>query len=146
METPHVRSAMSSPVISVAPHIVLPRIKLLMAEHNIRRLPVVDKRQLVGIITLGDVRNAFPPDIMAMRELDGSYPIEQVTAGQVMRTEVITVDAEAPLADAARLMLQHKISGLPVLAHGQLVGMLTESDIFRAFIEGVASIATPPDS
>ena len=136
MEALTVRSLMSSPVITVAPYTQLPRLKHLMREHNIRRLPVLDGQRLVGIITLGDLRNAFPSDAPTLSIYELSYLLSKVTAAEVMRTEVLTVAADAPLVEATQRMLQHKVSGLPVMDGERVVGVLTESDVFRAVVSG----------
>jgi len=138
-----VRAVMSSPVISVPPHMPLRKLRLLMFEHKIRRLPVVRNGSLVGIISLGDLRNAFPPDVMSCQDTQRAYPVDQITAEEIMRTNLITIDAAAPLVEAARLMLEHKISGLPVVEAGRLVGMLTESDMFRAIIRRDVEVIAP---
>jgi CBS domain-containing protein len=139
---------MNSPVITISPSTTLPYIKTLLREHQIRRLPVVDRNRLVGIVTLGDVRNACPSEATTLSIYELSYLLTTVTAADIMRQSVVAVQADSPVADAARLMLTQKISGLPVLDGSQLVGMLTESDIFRAVISGqvmltASSIAMP---
>ncbi|MCS6848265.1 MAG: CBS domain-containing protein, partial [Anaerolineae bacterium] len=91
---------------------------------RVRRLPVMDAGKLVGIITLGDLRQANAtvdnPEAAKMRvEL-------------IMTENVVTVTPQTSLRDAAKLMIKHKISGLPVMDGSELVGIITESDIFRA--------------
>ena len=142
MEPLTVRALMSQPVIVVAPHTRLPKLKSLMREHHIRRLPVVKGTEVVGIITMGDVRNAFPSDATTLSIYELSYLLDKVIATDVMRTEVLTIAVQAPVIEAARLMLQHKVSGLPVLEQGRLVGILTESDIFRAVVAGQLALLT----
>lgn len=142
METLAVREIMSAPVILVAPMTRLPEIKNVMREKNIRRLPVVDDGRLIGIVTLGDVRNACPSDATTLSIYELSYLLDKVTAADVMRTGLVTIDVDAAVVEAARLMLRHKVSGLPVLENGKLVGMVTESDIFRAIVAGQLSLQT----
>ncbi len=136
MHSPLVRDLMSSPVISVSRWTRLPAIKSIMREKHIRRLAVVHNEQLVGVISLGDVRNAFPSDATTLSAHELSYLLDKVMAQEIMRTGVITVDADAPVVEAAKLMLAHKVSGLPVLSAGRLVGMITENDILRKVVEG----------
>jgi len=148
MEPLLVRTLMNSPVITISPTTTLPHIKTLLREHQIRRLPVVDRNRLVGIVTLGDVRNACPSEATTLSIYELSYLLTTVTAADIMRQSVVTVQADTLVAEAARLMLTQKISGLPVLNGSHLVGMLTESDIFRAVISGqvmltASSIAMP---
>jgi len=97
----------------------------LMRDRRIRRLPVVEGQRVVGILTLGDLREAHAdaPEGPGMR------------AGVLMHDNPITVTPETTLRQAARIMIDKKISGLPVVADGALVGIITESDLFRALIE-----------
>jgi CBS domain-containing protein len=142
METLIVTSLMSSPPLTISPRMRLPQIKSLMRTNKIRRLPVLDQGRLVGIVTLGDVRNAFPSDASMLSIYELSYLVDKVTARDVMRTSVVTVPFDASVIEAARLMLKHKIGGLPVVDNDTVVGMITESDIFRAVITGQLVLAT----
>jgi CBS domain-containing protein len=138
-ETPmhmlYVRDLMRSPVITVQPQTRLPTIKLMMCQHGVHRLPVVDGTGLTGIVTLGDVRNAFPSDL-PMFHNQRLAPLDQVRALDLMRTDVITIAPDVLVAQAAQVMLRHKISGLPVLHGNRLVGIITKSDLCRAMAEG----------
>ena len=140
MQTLRVRDLMSSPAISVTRTTRLPAIKRLMREHKISHLPVVDEGQLVGIISLGDVRNAFPSDTTILSIYELSYLLDKVAAADILRTGVITIQAEAPLVDAVRLMLDNRIGALPVFEADRMVGIITESDIFRALLAGEVAL------
>ena len=131
-----VRALMSSPVIAVAPDTPLPQIKRVLHAKNIRRVPVIERGRLVGIITLGDVRNASPSDATTLSIYEVCYLLDQVRAKDIMRTEVVTISAEASVAEAAQAMLTHKVGGLPVVDGTQVVGLITESDLFRALVAG----------
>ncbi len=136
MHSVRVRDIMSSPAIIVDSHSSLPAAHLLMKEHGLRRLPVVDDGVLVGIITLGDVRGASPSEATTLNLFELSYLMDQLKVERVMTPDVITVTPDTSLAETARLMLEHKISGLPVVdAKGRVVGVVTESDIFRVLVE-----------
>jgi CBS domain-containing protein len=135
---------MSSPVITISLHTRLPVVKHLMREHNIRRIPVVENDEIMGIITLGDVRNAFPSDASILNPFELSYLLEKVLARDIMRTQLFTIEADALLVDAARMMLEHRVSGLPVVEAGHLVGIITEADIFRAIVAGDVPLAASP--
>jgi len=131
-----VREWMTSPVISISPHTLISSAHQAMKEYGIRRLPVVEDGRLVGIITIGDVREASPSDATTLSIWELNYLWSQLTVANVMTRQVITIKPENPILDAAELMLEHKISGLPVLdANDKLVGMLTESDIFRMLVK-----------
>ena len=106
----------------------------LMTDHRIRRLPVMDRGALVGIVTLGDVRGAEPSEATSLSIWELNYLLSKLTVERVMSTPVVTVRPDDPVPEAARLMLTHKIAGLPVLDGDDLVGIITESDIFRMVV------------
>jgi CBS domain-containing protein len=141
MQSLLVRDVMTSPVLTIRPHTRLPTIKRMMREQQVHRLPVVEGGRLLGIITLGDVRNAFPSDLLLLNSAP-QVRLDDVRADTLMRTEVVTTTPDAPLTTAVALLLRHKISGLPVLTGPQLVGILTKSDICRAVLQG-ALLVTP---
>jgi predicted transcriptional regulator len=131
-----VQEWMTSPVISVAPHTPISTAHRIMKQNSIRRLPVVENDEVVGIITVGDVREASPSDATTLSIWELNYLWAQLTVEKVMSRKVITVRPDDLLIDAAEWMLEHKISGLPVVdSHGKLVGILTESDIFRMLVK-----------
>ncbi len=120
-----VRDRMSAPAIAARPDTSFQQALALMQERGIRRLPVVDDRErLVGIVAQRDLL------IAALR-----YLTSRVDVSEVMASKVVSVTSDTSLADVARLMLRHKIGGLPVVDGGRLVGVITESDIFRTFVE-----------
>lgn len=127
---------MSSPALCIDHQSTLPEALELMKKHGVRRLPVLKDRELVGIITLGDVRGALPSEVTSLNRSELAFLMEQVQVSRLMRQPVITVRPQTKLADAARLMLEHRISGLPVLStDGLVLGLVTESDIFRLLID-----------
>lgn len=135
MNTLLVRDLMCSPVCTIPPHTRLPIIKTIMRQQRIHRLPIVESDRVIGIVTLGDIRNAYPSDLLPINTQQRML-LDRITAKQIMRTEVITIAPHAPLRSAIALLLHHKISGLPVLHENQLVGMLTKSDLCRALLGG----------
>ncbi len=141
MHAVRVRDVMSSPAISIAPTTRLPDIKRLMQEHDIRRIPVMKNGKLVGIVTLSDIRHASPSAATTLSVFELDYLLDSVTASAIMTTAVITIDVDAPLVAAAKLMLQHKVSSLPVIAGDHVVGIITEIDMFRAIIAGQLPLA-----
>ena len=138
---------MSRDVLTVTPTATLAEIATLMMRRGIRRLPVVsapgERGSLLGIVTHSDVLHAFPPDInpFAINAADSIAAIEaaagrvRLTAAELMTPEPRTTTPDAPLESAARLMRDQKIGALPVLSNYALVGLITESDIFRAMVE-----------
>jgi acetoin utilization protein AcuB len=120
-----VRDRMSSPAVVARPDTSFQQALALMQEHGIRRLPVVDAEQrLIGIVAQRDLL------VAALRFLTS-----RVDVTEVMARNVVTVMPNTTLTDVARTMLERKIGGLPVIDNGRLVGMITESDLFRAFVE-----------
>ena len=109
---------------------------------NIRRLPVVKNKELVGIVTLGDIREARPSQAMTLSIWEMSELLDKLPVDEIMSHDVLTIGPDYRIIDAAQLMLNRKISGLPVVdGAGKLVGMLTESDIFRMVIRQSAVIS-----
>lgn len=135
MENKFVRDWMTPNPITIVPKTTLPDAHKLMTESNIRRLPVVDRGRLVGIVTLGDVREAQPSDATSLSIYELHYLLSKLTVDQIMTREPLTIAPEATIREAARLMLDHKIGGLPVMAQERLVGIITESDIFRVLAQ-----------
>jgi CBS domain-containing protein len=120
----------------------------LLKEYNIRRLPVVNKRgHLVGIVTLGDIREASPSDATSLSIWEVHYLLAKLKIREIMTLDPITIYTTDTIANAANVMLEHKISGLPVVEpDGRLVGIITESDIFRLVVQawGEANIEAEP--
>ncbi len=129
-----VKQWMTESVLTVEPNTTVVAAQLLMKERKIRRLPVVKNGKLVGIISLGDLREAGPSLATSLSIWELNYLWAQLTVDRVMTHHVFTVSPEATVSDAARMMLEHKISGLPVVDGLHLVGVLTESDIFRVLM------------
>ena len=130
-----VRDWMSSNLITVTPKTSLHDAHALMKEHHVRRLPVVENGKLVGIIAMVDVVHAEPSKATTLSIFELNYLLAKVTIDQIMTRDVVTVQANATIRDAAKIMLERDVSGLPVLDGNSLAGIITESDIFRVLIE-----------
>jgi CBS domain-containing protein len=142
-----VREWMSSPVVSVSPITSISSAHQIMKENGIRRLPVVENDRLVGIITIGDVREASPSDATTLSIWELNYLWAQLTVEKIMSRNLFTVKPDDLILDAAQMMLEHKVSGLPVVDKtGKLVGILTESDIFRMLVESRTKAIMSPQS
>ena len=138
-----VQDVMSSPAIVIASQCTLSMACALMKQCGIRRLPVVDNGKLVGMITLGDVHAATSSDARVERS-EPSHPTGQLEIAQVMTRQVITVTPDSQLGEAARLMHQNQISGLPIVSSdGRIVGIVTKSDISRVLVESRESNERP---
>lgn len=130
-----VKDWMASPVVTVTSDTGLSKAHQIMKDQQIRRLPVVDEGELVGIITIGDVREASPSDATTLSIWELNYLWSQLTIEKVMTRRMLTVTVDSSMIDAAEIMLTHKVSGLPVMDGDQLVGIITESDIFRMLVK-----------
>jgi acetoin utilization protein AcuB len=130
-----VRDWMTPEPVSVNPGAPLRDAFRLMIDNKVRRLPVMDHERLVGIITLEDLRRAEPPPGIGLGLVRITDMLSRMTVHQVMSKDPKTVTPDAALIEVARMMLEHAISALPVMEGNQLVGIITESDIFRAFVK-----------
>ena len=123
-----VRHWMTETLITITPQTTLPEVQRIMFEHKIRRLPVMNSEKLVGIVTLGDVREAKPSDVTTLSIYELNYLMDRLTAKDFMTPNPITIPLAATIREAAGLMVEHKIGSLPVVNHGKLVGIITETD------------------
>jgi len=130
-----VRDWMIPKPVTVHPGALLRDAFRLMIDNQVRRLPVMDHERLVGIITLEDLRRAEPPPGIGMGLVRITDMLSRMTVHQVMSKDPKTITPDAALIEAARMMLEHAISALPVIEGSELVGIITESDIFRAFVK-----------
>jgi len=131
MKTELVKDWMTPDPVCVSPQTTLPEALELMHKRHIRRLPVVSNGKLAGIVTYGDLRGAQPSEATSLSVYEVTYLLNKVTLERLMAKNVVTVTPQTTVGEAAKLMLRHKIAGLPVIEDGQVVGILTESDIFR---------------
>lgn len=130
-----VRDWMSRHPVTIPKDASLPEAHRLMNDKSIRRLPVMDGNKLVGIITRGDVRGAEASEATTLSVWELNYLLSKLTVEHVMTRNVITVNSDTTIAEAAKVMLTQRIAGLPVMEGDQLVGIITESDIFRMVVE-----------
>jgi acetoin utilization protein AcuB len=122
--------------ITVTPDVSIAEAMERMKRENVRRFPVVDKdRKLIGLVSYTDLLYASPSSATSLSMWEISYLLNQVKVKEVMTTKLITVTEAATLEEAARLMVDNKVGSLPVVRDGALVGIITESDIFRVFLE-----------
>ena len=127
---------MTHPVITVHPDMPIQDAHNLMRKESIRRLPVVDKRgTMMGIVSEEDLLHASPSDATSLSVWELNYLLSKVTVDRIMTKEVISVTVDTPLEKAARIMADSKIGGLPVTRDGEVVGIITETDMFKVFLE-----------
>ena len=126
---------MSREVVTVSPQTTIAEVDRLMTDHRIRRLVVVEKERVVGIITRGDVRSVKPIPAVRLTEMEIKRRLSQLKVNEVMTLDPVTIAPEATIDEAAWVMLESKFSGLPVVDDKrQLIGIITESDIFRLVV------------
>ena len=126
---------MSKPVITISPDMPISEALNLMKKEHIRRAPVVRDGKLAGIVSDKDLLNASPSPVTTLSIWEMNYLLSKVTVSQVMSTNVMAVTEDTPIEQAARIMADNKIGGLPVMRDGHVVGIITETDLFKVFLE-----------
>lgn len=138
-----VADIMKSNPVTVTPRNAIRTAINLMREGGYRRLPVVDRGRLVGIITDRDLRRAANSPFVVREQWYDNFILDHIEVGSCMTPNPLTIEPTVPIADAARIMRNHKIGGLPVVADGQLVGIITETDLLDFLIELLAGEFMP---
>ena len=128
-----VRELMTPTPITVAPETSVVDARHLMATRRIRHLLVLDGARLVGIVTDRDIRLNLPSPATSLSVWELNYLLARLAVKEVMSRSVVTVGPDRTAAEAARIMVEHKIGALPVLEAELLVGIVTETDFLRAF-------------
>lgn len=126
---------MSKPVITVNPDLPINEAVNLMKSEKIRRAPVVKNGKLVGIVSEKDLINASPSPATSLSVWEVNYLLSKITVKDVMTKNVITVEEGTPIETAARIMADNKIGGLPVMRGDKIIGIITETDLFKLFLE-----------
>jgi acetoin utilization protein AcuB len=131
-----VRDRMSKHPFTVTADVHIDEALKVMRDNQVRRLPVVDKNgRLVGIVSEMDLLYASPSPATSLSVYEIHYLMARLTVQDVMTKEVISIKEDTPLEEAARIMVDNKIGGLPVVRDGTLVGIITETDLFKIFLE-----------
>ncbi len=126
---------MSRPVIAVPPDTPIIDVLNLMRRERIRRTPVVKEGKMIGIISDKDLLNASPSQATSLSIWEMNYLLSKIKVKDIMTKEVLTVQEDTPIEEAARIMADNKIGGLPVMRDGHVVGIITETDLFKIFLE-----------
>ena len=122
--------------VTITPGTSFPEAFQIMREKRIRHLPVVDEKgKLIGVVARTDLLHASPSMATSLSVFEMNFLLANLHIGKIMSAPPITVSEDAPLEEAARVMVQNKIGCLPVMHDGHLVGMITETDIFETFVE-----------
>lgn len=126
---------MSRPPIVIGPEMSIHDALALFKKERIRRAPVVKGGKLVGIVSEKDLLNASPSPATTLSVWEMNYLLSKLTVAEVMTKNVITVSEDTPIEEAARIMADNKIGGLPVLKGTRVVGIITETNLFKMFLE-----------
>jgi acetoin utilization protein AcuB len=134
-----VRDVMQTKLVTVSPETTLPQATRLAAERRIRHLPVVEGGELLGIVSDRDLKQAMASPATSLEAHELSYLLSRLAVAEIMTKTVITIGPLSPVEEAARLMLQEKISALPVTDGGQLVGIVTETDVLDVLVRALGA-------
>lgn len=126
---------MSRPPITIGPEMSIHDALALFKKERIRRAPVIKSGKLVGIVSEKDLLNASPSPATTLSVWEMNYLLSKLTVSELMTKDVITVTEDTPIEEAARIMADNKIGGLPVVKGTRVVGIITETDLFKMFLE-----------
>ena len=130
-----VKDLINGPPITIAPDTPVLEARRVMQARAIRHLLVVEHDRLVGIVTDRDIRLNMPSPATTLSVWEVNYLLARLTVREVMTTSVIVVEPDRSARDAATLLVTEKIGALPVVDGERLVGIVTETDFLRAFVE-----------
>jgi acetoin utilization protein AcuB len=131
-----VKERMTSPALTIGPEMGVQDTLAMMHRDKVRRYPVVDRRgNLIGIVAEADLLNASPSDATTLSVWEINYLLSKLTVEKIMTKDVITITPDIPIEEAARIMADRKVGGLPVVEGTKVVGIITETNLFRVFLE-----------
>jgi acetoin utilization protein AcuB len=131
-----VRERMSSHPVTITPDVPITEALRLMRDKQVRRLPVLDQEgNLIGIVSEKDLLYASPSPATSLSIYEMHYLLSQLRIQELMTKDVITVTPDTLLEEAARIMVDNKIGGLPVTEGQKLLGIITQTDIFEVLLE-----------
>ena len=108
----------------------------LMKKHNFRRLPVVDDGKLVGFLSDSDLMRVAPSPATTLSRYEINSLLAKICVRDIMKKDVVSVNVDATIEEAALIMYKNKIGGMPVVSNmGAVVGVITETDIFKTFVD-----------
>lgn len=130
-----VKDFMTRKVVYISPDTTIAHAADMMREQTLHRLPVIENDKLVGLVTEGTIAEASPSKATSLSIYEMNYLLNKTKVKDVMIHDVITVSRYASLEDATYLMLKNKVGILPVVDNEQVYGVITDRDIFKAFLE-----------
>lgn len=131
----YVRDYMSTDPVTISPQDSVGDALELLKKHSIRRLPVMAKDKLVGIVTEADLLKASPSPASGLSIHEINYLFPKIKIKEIMVKDVVTIDPDAAIEEAAVVMRENKFGTLVVVKNGKMTGLITESDLFKAFID-----------
>ena len=138
MAIPIVREHMTPNPITIEASVSVAKAQRLMREHGVHHLPVLSDSKLVGIITFSDILEAFSFDNSRQNPFEVNYTIAVLTVDELMTPDPVTIAPDDTVLEAADLMFQHDIGSLPVVEDSELVGIITNTDIFHLVVRMLA--------
>lgn len=136
MPGPRVRDWMTRRPVTVRRGTSILKTREMMDDEQVRRLLVVDDDgTLIGVVTSGDLREAWPSPVSSLEPFERKAALAEIPIEDMIDADPITIQADATIQEAADLMFQHKIGGLPVIEdHDHLIGVITQSDLIRGLV------------
>ncbi len=131
-----VKDRMTVTLYTIKPEMPVAEALSFMRQHKVRRLPVVDKKdRLIGIISEKDLLYASPSPATSLSVYEVGYLLSKLQVKEIMTKDIATISLDAPLEEAARIMVDRGVGGLPVMDKDKLVGIITETDVFKTTLE-----------
>ena len=130
-----VKDFMTRKVVYISPETTVAHAADIMRAQELHRLPVIENDQLVGLVTEGTIAEASPSKATSLSIYEMNYLLNKTKIKDIMIRDVVTVSQFASLEDATYLMLKNEIGILPVVDNQQVYGVITDRDVFRAFLE-----------
>lgn len=131
----YVRDYMTTNIISCAPDTLVVDAQKMMSEHKIRRLPVMEGRRLVGIVTRAKLRDVAPSPATSLSIWELNYLLAKMKVSEVMEKNVITCTPDTTVEDSALIATIHGVGALPVVENGEMIGIITQTDMFNILTE-----------
>jgi acetoin utilization protein AcuB len=130
----YVRDIMIDAPVTITPATSVSEAQAVMQQHHIRHLPVLDATRLVGIVSERDIQRVLPSSATSLARWEIHHVLDKLSVADVMTRFVVAVKPEATLREAVGRMLRHRIGALPVVEGRRLLGIITRSDVLRAFL------------
>lgn len=131
----NVEKRMSHQVVTVQPEVQITKAHKLMAQEKIQQMPVVKNGKLVGLVSERDILKAYPSSVTTLSVWEIASLLEKIKVKDIMVRDVLTVQEITPIEQAARIMVDNKIGSLPVMRGNDVVGIITEADLFNVMLE-----------